>query len=378
LFVESKYFEKGPLAEVFRAVAREGTRRVSLNIRAVSDEEMLKEEVARWPRQMTSLFFCSALPNEKSREGMRRFLGEPPSCKSCHRADYFRNMTGEEYFGYTRDPDRDYYLWFNVEGDSAKEYGKKNLVEAIEQGDLFTIKRLIDQGVRRSIPAPALLLFQPKHNKEETVRWLLWMGESIEGRWGGLTPLMNAAVSGDAELVRILLGAGADANADNGFAGQTALTLAALHQRPAVVEALVMRQTDLNRKDRNGITALMYAVINEDLRSANALLSRGANPDVRDLGGGTALSLCQRWESNEMVDLLVDAGADVNARNDKGQTPLMAAAKCGQLKAVDALVKRGADVLLVDRKGRSALDFARKSVTADQRVIDLLESATSR
>ena len=95
---------------------------------------------------------------------------------------------------------------------------------------------------------------------------------------GRATPLQDAALAGDARLVRLLLDAGADAAA----------------------------------ADLSGMTALHYAAALGKAEVVKALLTAGANPNVRDARGVTPLHLATGGGHTEAAALLLAGGADAN------------------------------------------------------------------
>jgi ankyrin repeat protein len=129
---------------------------------------------------------------------------------------------------------------------------------------------------------------------------------------GGSTPLMYAAIYGDADTVRMLLEAGADPNLRN--------------------EA--------------GATALLWAV--DDLDKTRLLLKAGADANSRSSDGRTPLlAATGRVGCAEVVKLLLDHGANpsATAHSYRGPTtPLRQAADFGDAAVVRMLVERGAEV----------------------------------
>jgi len=94
----------------------------------------------------------------------------------------------------------------------------------------------------------------------------------------------NAALSGDAGAVQLLLTQGVNINcAQQG--GWTALMNATLQGHAAVVELLVRAGADLNVKDNGGFTALMYAASYRRYPIAEALVKAGANLELTDNAG---------------------------------------------------------------------------------------------
>jgi len=84
-------------------------------------------------------------------------------------------------------------------------------------------------------------------------------GADIEAKnRSGRTPLMMAAVTRNAALVKALLARKADVGAQDA-SGMTALMWAAFGGSPAIVQALLDAGSDVNAQDRNGETALMWA-----------------------------------------------------------------------------------------------------------------------
>ena len=122
---------------------------------------------------------------------------------------------------------------------------------------------------------------------------------------------MTAARTGNAEVVRMLLARGADANARESSLGETALMWAAAENHPEAVRALIEHGADPNArsdnltypKDRFGLegvttilphgswTALMYAARQGSLEAARALAETGADLNLADPDGTTALVL---------------------------------------------------------------------------------------
>ena len=125
---------------------------------------------------------------------------------------------------------------------------------------------------------------------------------------GGSTPLMYAALYGDAGSVRRLLGNGANPNIQNDA----------------------------------GATALLWAV--DDEERTRLLLEGGADPNARSGEGRTALIIAAgRFGSSAVVKLLLDHGADPSAISSQGQSAASAAALAGDEEVLRILVARGAD-----------------------------------
>jgi len=129
-------------------------------------------------------------------------------------------------------------------------------------------------------------------------------------------PLVFAAMSGDIEVVKLLLGHGAEPSAEAlsqavtfGYpdvvkqlidagapvmmtesSGINLIHWAAIANRPAVIPLLVKAGVPVNAKDNSGFTPLMYAAtINFGDRTVfNELIQAGADPDVRNNDGRTA------------------------------------------------------------------------------------------
>ncbi len=127
----------------------------------------------------------------------------------------------------------------------------------------------------------------------------------------GATPLMYAALYGDAHDVRRLLNGGANPNASND----------------------------------SGATALMWAL--DDAEKTRLLLEHGADPNARSDGGRTPLVIAAgRYGSSAVIKLLLDHGAHPSQQGsgDTGGTPLQAAAYAADDSVVRMLIDRGADL----------------------------------
>lgn len=112
--------------------------------------------------------------------------------------------------------------------------------------------------------------------------------EAFDARGGdGFTALHLAAFFGGAQAVRLLLGAGAPADAD----AENPLRVRPLHSASAV----------------------------GDSDAARALLEAGADPNARQQGGFTPLHAAAHNDDVALTRLLLDHGADPALANDDGQ-----------------------------------------------------------
>ena len=160
----------------------------------------------------------------------------------------------------------------------------------------------------------------------------------------GLTPLLQAAEQGDAELVGLLLSKGADVNAtDTG--GRTALLYAADRGHATIVESLLLGKG--RGRGRGG-------AVDTEAKTKSY--------------GRTALISAASNGHETVVRLLLDAGADMEARDAHfHRTPLLWAASQGHETVVRLLLDRGADreakgSLVMDAKSMSAVHGAAEGV----------------
>lgn len=141
---------------------------------------------------------------------------------------------------------------------------------------------------------------------EETDDWIVRFGKD-ENRIGGMRPLMHAARKGRTDLVRVLLEAGADIHARNGWS-QTALMLAVANAKRDAVLLLIRSGAAVDDCDYSGRTVLMQSLHTNDPRLVQAIIDAGANVNEYTLNIGTALNLAWTLGKKDMIELLEKAG----------------------------------------------------------------------
>ena len=184
--------------------------------------------------------------------------------------------------------------------------------------------------------------------------------------------LHYAAYCGFADVVNVLVAAGADVNAI-GADGRTPLG-AARTEGNAEIMALLSEcgasgdglATRAEVADEEAATSgeeaikLCLAARSGDVRLLHSLLAGGlVSVDARDAQGATPLHYAALHGSNFAVELLLGHGADFAARDRTGATPLHTAAAAGHCDVAHALLAAGADDAAADAAGRCALDIAR-------------------
>jgi ankyrin repeat protein len=158
----------------------------------------------------------------------------------------------------------------------------------------------------------------------------------------GNTPLLYAASFGSVDAVRVLIAAGADVNARNGFDITPLIGSASNLEK---VRLLVEHGAEVNAKTKQGRTALMIAAACDGCSEVvKLLLAKGADAKVKDTGGATALALAADASDNESLRLLLAAGAEAQTVDSGGVTPLIHAVMNCNTDAAKLLLAKGADV----------------------------------
>ena len=141
---------------------------------------------------------------------------------------------------------------------------------------------------------------------------LLRLGPRQCARRDGFDVLTVATVNHDTEMLKLVLGAGADPRAVVGRDGGSALTLAAQLGFADIVHALIEANADLDHVNGRGWTALIAAVAlgNGDkahTEIVEALVAARADGDVKDQQGKTAIDYARARGYSEMVRILEKA-----------------------------------------------------------------------
>jgi ankyrin repeat protein len=146
------------------------------------------------------------------------------------------------------------------------------------------------------------------------VRRLLKEGGDVNAALGdGTTALHHAAMRGDAEMVGILLYAGANLRATTRLGGYTALHLASQRGHEAVIERLVTAGANPNQATATGATPLMLAAASGHVAAVKQLVANKADLNARERANDqTALMFAAAFDRPEVVKVLVEVGADVN------------------------------------------------------------------
>jgi ankyrin repeat protein/mono/diheme cytochrome c family protein len=240
------------------------------------------------------------------------------------------------------------------------------------------------------------------------------------------TALMWAA--DDAEKVRVLLQAGANANAESVF-GRTPLWIAAAGLNEAAVEALLAhgaspspqalsaaafgsepilrRLVAAGARDKGESAAMALRVgcldcldiypPGQPLKRAlsmlvppggpgdpalvRAALDHGADVNARDLKGRTVLTALALSEqvTPELMQELIDRGVDLNATGADGMTALDHAARLGRAPIVEVLARHAAKPAAMPASAPAPRPVARNSArAAAERVLPLLQASSKQ
>lgn len=155
----------------------------------------------------------------------------------------------------------------------------------------------------------------------------------------GCTGLLLFAKKGDAEMVDLMLDAGAIVH-DADSTGATALHFAAGRGVPAVVKSMLAWAADVEAKDERNDTPLMWA---RGGQATELLIEARADVSARNISGQTALMIASRNGDEEKIRVLAQlCNGEIDACDSQGCSAHAAAIAAGHLEAAELLVSLGA------------------------------------
>ncbi len=214
-----------------------------------------------------------------------------------------------------------------------------SLLLLLQKKDLAGIQALIElEGLDTTAIYEAV-----KYKLAEVIPELIKQGAKVnQANKDGLTPMWLATCSRDPVMMRLLVSAGADINAENSpsynctplyvaikFGGSNAMKillelnvnvnppwpgtsplLCAMEDKQLeIAQLLINAKADLDKPNAEGTTPLIYAVMNNQPEIALALIAKGAKVNVQNSSGMTALLAAISKGNQFLIDKLKAAGA---------------------------------------------------------------------
>ncbi len=226
---------------------------------------------------------------------------------------------------------------------------------ALQMQNLELVQTILDTGLNpnSSIVDDTCtpLQYALRSGNVELCRMLLDAGADVNRTGPFYTPLNCAVMGGHIELVEILLDAGARVNELDWE--ESPLHIAVDLGGIELIEILLRSGADINSTNNYEETALHVAVSSNNIEISNLLLSAGADVNACDVDEETALVRAVQTGSPELVSCILTASP-----RDIG-TALCTAANGYQMKTVQVLLDAGAYIdSTCPRQGTTALTMA--------------------
>jgi ankyrin repeat protein len=175
------------------------------------------------------------------------------------------------------------------------------------------------------------------------------------------TALQAAAVSGNVNIVEMLVEAGADIN-DIDQLGLRPLHHAAFHGHKAVVDFLLTKGASGGALDYKGRSPMLLAASRGHTETFACLFksSTESSPSPTFIWQ-QLLHTASRYGHIGIIEPLIARRSNPEQPDARGQTPLLIASSNGRCSAVRFLIKKGSDINHRDLKQRSALYLAAAS-----------------
>ncbi|KAJ0033591.1 hypothetical protein NQD34_000698 [Periophthalmus magnuspinnatus] len=275
----------------------------------------------------------------------------------------------------------------------------QELLQAVKTEDLLTVQRLL----QRPRPGKAKLLgaakrvnvniqdadgLSPLHyaalsGNKELISLLLEAQAAVDIKDNkGMRPLHYAAWQGKTEPMKMLLKSGSSVNGPS-EEGQIPLHLSSQHGHYDGTEMLLQHQSNPCISDAAGKTPLDLACEFGRVGVVQLLLSSNMcatmlEPKPSDPNGVSPLHLAAKNGHIDVIKLLIQAGIDINRQSESG-TALHQAALCGKTEVVRLLLDSGISAGVRNTLSQTALDIVNQFTTtqASREIKQLLRDASA-
>lgn len=197
----------------------------------------------------------------------------------------------------------------------------------------------------------------------------------IEKNKYGSTPFSQALEANDIHLLELMF--------QNGYQLDTSMKEqeeSPLHRAtmvsPYLVEFLLSKGANINKRNNNGETALMFSLYADSLNSFNTLLKQHADIHNKDHYGKNALFSAVTMGKTEAVRTLLNLKSDASVTDQRGMTPLHVAALNGNGEITQMLIDYQVDLQAKDKKGLTPYQYAYQY--NNQKVAELIKKADKK
>jgi len=250
--------------------------------------------------------------------------------------------------------------------------GNDEIYNIIISGDLEAFKTKIDEGFDPEAIVDSWLDENSLHvavanSQYDIAEYLLedlWVNPdplNIDEQ----TPLYLAVMSGDYNMVELLLDNWANPNSVDSY-GDSVLYIAKIYGFGDIADLLIEYGAN-DDIDTSDISSVVSSGDFEKFKEAVA--DKDPNYIIDNWIGDTLLITVARYGTLEMAEYLLDMGADIEITNQDLETPILAASYNGNYEIVEFLLENGANPDVIDLYGYTPLSNA---YYADPDMIELL------
>ncbi|XP_067678573.1 ankyrin-1-like [Haliotis asinina] len=256
----------------------------------------------------------------------------------------------------------EYILSQNMSDINSRGFQKMSpLMRAALMGHREVMKLLVSKGadvLQLDQGGDNILHYACRRGHIETVEYILSQNMlDINSRgFQKMNPLMNAALMGHREVIKLLVSKGADVlQLDLG--GDNILHYACRGGHIETVEYILSQNMlDINSRGFQKMNPLMRAALMGHREVIKLLVSKGADVLQLDLGGDNILHYaCQGGHIETVEYILSQNMSDINSRGYRKMTPVMSAGQEGHKEVVELLVENNADLSLVNNGNNNIL-----------------------